>query len=76
MIGPGEVEVCHMNAAPPHATGNGPVVGSSTTICLKPYMANTRCYKIPFNDASIPCGGVQFLYIPIVVVLVPWLIVA
>ena len=62
--------VCQMNVAPSHSVGNGSITGSSTSNCSKSYMANGGCNKMPFTDASLPCGGVQSLHLPVVVVLV------
>ena len=61
-------KVCHMDAIPSHAMGNGPIVDSSKLNTCKPNMANGGSNKIPFNDASIPYAGVQSLQLPVVVV--------
>lgn len=63
-------KVCHMNAAPSHATGNGLVVGSSTSNSFKSCNANGGCNMIPFNNASILYRDVQSLRLPVVVVLI------
>lgn len=59
-----------MNAAPSHAMGNGPVVGSSTSNNSKPHLANGGCNKILLNGASVPNGDIQSLHLPVVVILV------
>ncbi|KAF7830480.1 serine/threonine protein phosphatase 2A 55 kDa regulatory subunit B beta isoform-like isoform X1 [Senna tora] len=60
-------KVCQMNAVPSNSTGNGLVVGSSTSNSSNSCIANGACNKIPFNNASIPYGDVQSLHLPVVV---------
>ncbi|KAJ0089895.1 hypothetical protein Patl1_13006 [Pistacia atlantica] len=65
-------KVCDLNVYPDKASGNGPMVGSSTSTVPKPYIANGGYRERPFgssgNDFLFPPGGVSSLHLPVVVV--------
>ncbi|KAJ0031314.1 hypothetical protein Pint_12932 [Pistacia integerrima] len=63
-------KVCDLNVYPDKASGNGPMVGSSTSAVPKPYIANGGYRERPFgssgNDFLFPPGGVSSLHLPVV----------